>query len=187
MVISLRSKCLTRPATCEEEEEKGMKGSQASLQPRAPGHPCPSSHLVNELFVYCFDLHTHGHPREPPEHVLQTHHAPVCPVCKVAWVGCARGLRPRWVGWSGNPTGGTESQRGREGRRLTLCPHWVRSRSYLVRSKPPAPPCRGAAPGENRGQVTRRPTWKHGGSLGTVGGQGEAHLKVQAVHVPIHA
>lgn len=53
-----------------------MKGSQAS--PRAgPSPPCPQHHLVNELLVFLFDLHTHGHPREPLENILQTHHVPV--------------------------------------------------------------------------------------------------------------
>lgn len=38
---------------------------------------CRQPHLVNELFIFLFDLHAHGHPRESLEHILQTHHVPV--------------------------------------------------------------------------------------------------------------
>lgn len=78
MVISLRSKRLTRLAIWEEGEEE-MTGSLAP-QPRPPS-PGPlarlQDYLLNELIVLHFDLHTHGHPGEPLEHILQTHHVPV--------------------------------------------------------------------------------------------------------------
>lgn len=93
-----------------------MKGSQASLQPRAPTHPSLQHHLVNELFVLLFDLQAHGYPREPLEHVLQTHHVPVRPVCKAPWVGCGK-RDQRGLGWGGAPWEGDESQR--RGRPLT--------------------------------------------------------------------
>lgn len=71
MVISLRPKCLTRLAIWEDV---GM-GNEALP---APGSPlCPQHYLVNELLIFLFDLHSHGRPREPLEHVLQTHHVPV--------------------------------------------------------------------------------------------------------------
>ena len=52
-------------------------GSQASIQPWSLAQPFPQHHLANELFILLFDFQAHGRPREPPEHVLQTHHVPV--------------------------------------------------------------------------------------------------------------
>lgn len=62
-----------------------MEGESGLRPALDPSHPCPQHHLVNELFISLFDFHTHGRPWEPPEQVLQTHHVPVGPACKVAW------------------------------------------------------------------------------------------------------
>lgn len=42
--------------------------------------------------------------------------------------------------------------------------------SDLVRSKPPAPPYKRAAPGKSREHITGRYVWRYGSSLGMVGG-----------------
>lgn len=63
----------------------GAEGESGLRPALDPSHPCPQHHLVNELFISLFDFHTHGRPWEPPEQVLQTHHVPVGPACKVAW------------------------------------------------------------------------------------------------------
>lgn len=60
--------------------------------------------------------------------------------------------------------------------------------AHPARSKPPALPCRGAAPIGRAGSMS--PGVTRGGTVvlwARLGCWGKAHLKVQAAHIPIHA